>query len=103
MLFLQNAIMTAQAVVPKNEVVQKARNYARRQDDWSDELEVIFVSLMNYLAGYGYQVGNIHNHFNLFRCLWDSFHTITPGSLSFNEAFQMITTSAIFIAAGTQN
>ncbi len=103
MLFLQNAIMTVQVITTKAQVIPAARKIVERQDDWNQAQEVLFISLMNYLAGYGYQVGDIHNHFNLFRCLWDSFHTITPGSLSFNEAFQMITTSAIFIAAGTQN
>jgi hypothetical protein len=55
---------------------------------------------MNYLAGYGYQVGRIQDHFDLFRRLWDCFHAITPGSQSFNQAFLTITTSAEFISAG---
>lgn len=103
MLFFKKAIMTVQVITPKAQVVHTARSIVERQDNWNEAQKVLFISLMNYLAGYGYQVGDIHNHFNLFRCLWDVFCTITPGSLSFNEAFQKITTSDIFVAAGNQN
>jgi hypothetical protein len=89
--------MTVQAVVPKNEVVQKARNYARRQDDWSDELEVMFISLMNYLAGTGYQVGPVQEEISSFRrlFLWFNSIGIVPGRLSYERALLLMTTSYI--------
>jgi hypothetical protein len=89
--------MTVQAVVPKNEVVQKARNYARRQDDWSDELEVMFISLMNYLAGTGYQVGPVQNSMPSLRrlLLWFGDIGIVPRSLSYERALLLMTTSYI--------
>jgi hypothetical protein len=44
--------MTVQAVVPKNEVVQKAQEFAAEQN-WSTEASAIYVALMNLFAGTG--------------------------------------------------
>jgi hypothetical protein len=89
--------MTVQAVVPKNEVVQKARNYSRRQDVWSDELELMFISWMNYLAGTGYHVGPVLENMSSFRRLFLLFNSIgiVPGSLSYERALLLMTTSYI--------
>jgi hypothetical protein len=91
--------MIEQEIVPKNEVVQTARNYARRQDDWSDELEVIFISLMNYLAGTGYQVGPVQNNMLSWKrvLLWFGAIDIVPvpGNLSYEKALLLMTTSYI--------
>ena len=90
-------IVPAQAVVPKNEVVQKARAYAQRQDDWSDELEALFISSMNYLAGTGYQVGPVQNTMLSLRRLLLLFGAIgiVPGSLSYERALLLMTNSYI--------
>ncbi len=90
-------------ITNKAQVVPTARAIVESQDDWNAGQETVFVALMARFSGYGYVVGGIQDHFDLFRRLWDNFCTITPGSLSFNDAYQMITTSAIFIAAGYQN
>jgi hypothetical protein len=84
-------------IVPAQAVVEKARNFARRQDDWSDELEVIFISLMNYLAGTGYQVGPVQEDISSFRRLYLWFNSIgiVPGSLSYERALLLMTTSYI--------
>jgi hypothetical protein len=92
--------MTTIQVTQPNQVVPAAKDIVARQDNWTEAQKVLFISLMNYLAGYGYQVGRVQDHFPLFRRLWDCFHAITPGSQSFNQAFLTITTSAEFISAG---
>jgi hypothetical protein len=93
-------IVPAQAVVPKDEVVEKARAIVKGQGLWTEGQKAVFVALMARFAGYGYVVGRIQDHFDLFRRLWDCFHAITPGSLTFYQAFLTITTSAEFISAG---
>jgi hypothetical protein len=92
--------MIEQAIVPKDEVVREAREIVKSQGFWTKPQKAVFISFMAYLAGYGYQVGRIQDHFPLFRRLWDCFHAITPGSLTFYQAFRTITTSAEFISAG---
>ena len=91
--------MTVMIVSEKSQVVPVARAYAERQDDWTQAQEVVFIALMARFAGYGYVVGRIQDYFPLFRRLWDCFHAITPGSLTFHQAFLTITTSAEFISA----
>jgi hypothetical protein len=90
--------MTVQ-VITKAQVVPTARAYAERQDDWSDELEVIFISLMNYLAGTGYQVGPVQNNMLSWKrvLLWFGAIDIVPvpGSLSYEKALLLMTTSYI--------
>jgi hypothetical protein len=49
--------MTVQAVVPKNEVVQKAQEFAAEQN-WSAEASAIYVALMNLFVGTGSWVWN---------------------------------------------
>lgn len=92
--------MTVMIVSEKSQVAKAARAYAERQYTWTEAQVVVFVALMARLAGYGYVVGRIQDHFPLFRRLWDCFYGVTPGSLSFNQAFLRITNSAEFISAG---
>ena len=77
--------MTVMIVSEKSQVVPVARAYAERQDDWTQAQEVVFIALMARFAGYGYVVGRIQDYFPLFRRLWDCFHAITPGSLTFRS------------------
>ena len=87
-------------ITNKAQVVPTARAIVERQDDWTAGQETVFVALMARFAGYGYVVGRIQDHFDLFRRLWDCFYNITPGSLSFHQALLTITTSPEFISAG---
>lgn len=92
--------MTISIVADKSQVVPQARAIVERQDDWTEAQEVLFISLMNYLAGYGYQVGGVQYHFDLFRKMMAVFSFADPGSLPFDQAVVLITTSAEFISAG---
>lgn len=93
-------LMTVMIVTDRSQVVGAAKAIVERRDDWTKDQEVVFVALMARFAGYGYLVGRIQDHFSLFRRLWDCFYRITPGSLSYDQAFLMITTSDEFISAG---
>jgi hypothetical protein len=94
--------MTVQAVVPKNEVVQKAQEFAAEQN-WSTEASAVYVALMNLFAGTGSWLWNsaFMNYTHPVHDLRDALkagRSNACGVMSYDEVYDLITKHSRFEA-----